>query len=116
MSVIYCSPACRDLDKEEHQISCFMHPGWECKEAEKQRAAMAIEAGKGVQEARVSEEKSEILEVDVNELPGVEAQKSSDLESEPEQQLDAQGQLLVQQQVANNGDEGILKDSSDASA
>ncbi len=76
---------------------------------------MATEAGKGITEARVSEEKSEI-EVDVNEVPGGEAQKSIDLDPEQEQQLDAQGQPIVQQQVANNGDEGILKDSSDVSA
>ena len=98
MSVLYCSPTCRGLDKEEHRISCFMHPGWECKEAEKQRAAMAIEAGKSVQEARVSEEKSETLEGDMNEVSGSDAQNELEPEPEPEleQQLDAQGQLLVQ--------------------
>ena len=79
-------------------MSCFVHPGWECKEAEKQRAIMAIEASKSVQEARVAEEKSEALEEDVDEVAGSDAQ--NELEPEPapesEQQQDAQGQLQVQ--------------------
>ena len=61
---------------------------------------MAIEAGKSVQEARVSEEKSEALEGDMNEVAGSDAQNELELEPEPvpqpEQQRDAQGQLLVQ--------------------
>ena len=56
MSVIYCCPACRDLDQEEHKRSCFLHPAWECKEAENQRATLAAEAGQSIKKARVSQE------------------------------------------------------------
>ena len=81
-------------------MSCFVHPGWECKEAEKQRAIMAIEASKSVQAARVAEEKSEVIEQDVDEGVGSDAQnelKSEPApEPEPEQQQDAQSQLQVQ--------------------
>jgi hypothetical protein len=97
ISVLYCSPTCRDLDKDEHRMSCFVHPGWECKEAEKQRAIMAIEASKSVQEARVAEEKSEVIEQDVDEGVGSDAQ--NELESEPAPEPDPeqqQGQLQVQ--------------------
>ncbi len=106
-------------------MSCFMHPGWECKEAGSQRAAMAAEAGKGITEARVSEEKSHPQaeekshpQVDVNSgVPSMdEVQKPIDLGVGQEQQPYAQGQPTEQQLLANGGDEGILKDSSDVSA
>ena len=45
MSVLYCSPHCRNRDQAEHKWSCFLHPAWECKEAESQRAIIAV--GKG---------------------------------------------------------------------
>ena len=37
LSVMYCGRACRDADYLEHHISCFLHPGWECKESTKRR-------------------------------------------------------------------------------
>ena len=77
---------------------------------------MATEAGKGIKEARVSEEKSETLDVNGDVASGGEVQKPIDLDVEQEQLLDAQGQPILQQLVANSGDEGILKDSSDFSA
>ena len=44
ISVMYCSPLCRDHDQEEHQMSCFLHPAWECKEAEGQPSGEAEDA------------------------------------------------------------------------
>ena len=98
-------------------MSCFVHPGWECKEAGSQRAAMAAEAGKGIKEARVSEEKSHpqvIANSGVSSMD--EMQKPTDLGVGQEQSPDAQGQLTEQQLLANGGDEDILKDASDISA
>ena len=37
VSTLYCGRICRDSDKLEHQMSCFLHPGWECEESTKRR-------------------------------------------------------------------------------
>ncbi len=91
-------------------MSCFVHPGWECKEAEKQRAIMAIEASKSVQEARVAEEKSEVIgqdvdvdvDVDVGEGVGSDAQNEQESETPPEpgpEQQQAQPQVLPETEM-----------------
>ena len=37
VSVLYCSPLCRDEDAIGHRFSCFLHPAWECEERTKRR-------------------------------------------------------------------------------
>jgi hypothetical protein len=37
VSVLYCSPWCRDEDAQGHRFSCFLHPAWECEEGTKRR-------------------------------------------------------------------------------
>jgi hypothetical protein len=37
VSVLYCSPLCRDEDVKGHRFSCFLHPAWECEERTKRR-------------------------------------------------------------------------------
>ena len=76
---------------------------------------MATEAGKGIKEARVSEENSEPLNANGGVASMDEVQNPIDLDVEQLQLLDAQGQLTVQQLVVNSGDEGILRDASDVS-
>ena len=122
-SVMYCSPMCRDHDQEEHKMSCFLHPGWECKEAEIQRATMAAEAGQGIKEARVSGEKSNPqLDASGNEST-TEVLEPAALVVGQEQQAAAQGQLTEQQLneqqdklAAQGSEDGVVKDASDVSA
>ncbi len=91
-------------------MSCFVHPGWECKEAETQRAILAIEASKNVQEARVAEEKSEAVgqdmdvgvDVDVGDDVGNDAQNEQESETPPEpdpEQPQAQPQVLPETEL-----------------
>ena len=94
-------------------MSCFVHPGWECKEAETQRAILTIEASKNVQEARVAEEKSEVIgqdvnvdvDVDVDEGVGSDAQNEQESETPPEpgpEQQQAQPQVLPETELESN--------------
>ena len=105
-------------------MSCFMHPGWECKEAGSQRAALAAESGQGIKEARVSGERSNPqLDASGNVPPTGEVQKPADLGLGQERSIDAQGQLTEQQVLerqdglaANGGEEVVYKDANDVSA
>jgi hypothetical protein len=37
VSVLYCSPWCREEDAQGHRLSCFSHPAWECEEGTERR-------------------------------------------------------------------------------
>jgi hypothetical protein len=58
VSTMYCGRICRDNDALEHQMSCFLHPGWECEESTKRRMEKMRVAGviaKAAEDVRIPE-------------------------------------------------------------
>ena len=80
VSVLYCSPACRDDDARGHRFSGFLHPAWECEESTRRREQELSAAGIS---AKPSEEQK---------IPVIEAMP--DLRADPQAPFDAAAQLL----------------------
>jgi hypothetical protein len=89
VSTLYCGRMCRDNDAKEHQMSCFLHPGWECEESTKRRMekmrAAGLVAAKTPENARIpelmpeekkstgsaEEDDNQIVTIDEGELDGI---------------------------------------------
>jgi hypothetical protein len=92
VSVLYCSPWCRDEDAHGHRFSCFLHPAWECEEGTKRRVEEMNAAGLKAQP--LVEQKAPAIKV-VHE-----PRESSRVKPDPAAHLIAEQENAAQQEDA----------------
>ena len=92
VSVLYCSPWCRDEDAHGHRFSCFLHPAWECEEGTKRRVEEMNAAGLKAQP--LVEQKAPAI----GAVHGL--RENSRVKPDPAAQLIAEQEIAAQQEDA----------------
>ena len=98
VSVLYCSPWCRDEDAQEHRFSCFLHPAWECEEGTERRVKEMNAAGLKAQP--LVEHKVPVIELVRDENVGFRPDATAQLIAEQK----ASQLAATQQQVVDDDD------------
>jgi len=96
VSVMYCSPWCREEDAHGHQLSCFLHPAWECEEGTKRRVEEMNAAGLKAQP--LVEQKAPAI----GAVPGLRV--NSRVRPDPAAHLIAEQEIAAQQGVDDDLD------------
>ena len=123
VSVLYCSPWCRDEDAQGHRFSCFLHPAWECEEGTKRRVEKMNAAG--IKAQSLVEQKAPAIEAvhiprdnsQVNPDPAAhliaEQQNAAQLIAEQLAAAPQQDDAARQQGVGDEDDINIVGDSDE---
>ena len=117
LSVLYCSPQCRNRDQAEHKWSCFLHPAWECKEAQQQRAIIA--KAKGQENNTLAEDVPELVGLEQGIQTNGRAPTGMEAATENLQQVNddaGQGQEELPDKEAANVDQGADDGAMDVDA